>query len=408
MNAFNEELISRLEELRQQNLFRELRRVDSPQSPRLNIDGQTFLNFSSNDYLGLANDPALKDAAIEAIRRFGAGAGASRLICGSLAPHHELDEALAAFKGTQAALAFSSGYAAVTGAIGALLDSNDVIALDKLVHASIVDAARLCGAKVRVFGHNNLNDLEKILRWADKRHATPSIIPTDRKPHTLVVTESVFSMDGDHAPLREMVALKEQFGAWLMVDEAHATGLYGKGRCGLAEEFGVAEKIEIQLGTLGKALGSAGGYVCGPRSLIEYLINRARPFVFSTAPVPAAAAAAVAGVRFVASAAGEERRKKLWSNVEAFVRGGEPENKSGATERRQKRSAIIPIMIGDETRAIKIAAALRDQGIFIPAIRYPSVAHGQARLRVTLSAAHEAADIARLRAVLQSALNSKP
>jgi 8-amino-7-oxononanoate synthase len=407
MNAFNEELISRLSDLRQQNLFRELRRVDSPQSPRLDIGGQILLNFSSNDYLGLANDPALKEAAIEAVRKFGAGAGASRLICGSLAPHHELDETLAAFKGTQAALAFSSGYAAVTGVIGALLDSNDVIALDKLVHASIVDAARLCGAKVRVFGHNNLNDLEKILRWADSRHATPSIIQTDRKPRTLIVTESVFSMDGDHAPLREMVGLKEQFGAWLMVDEAHATGLYGKTRRGLAEEFEVAARIEIQMGTLGKALGSSGGYICGPRSLIEYLINRARPFVFSTAPVPAAAAAATAGVRFVESAAGEQRRNKLWSNVDAFVRAGEPENKSGGTERRQKRSAIVPIMIGDEARAMKIAAALREQGVFVPAIRYPTVARGQARLRVTLSAAHEAADIARCRAALQSALNLK-
>jgi 8-amino-7-oxononanoate synthase len=408
MNAFNEELISRLSDLRQQNLFRELRRVDSPQSPRLDIGGKSFLNFSSNDYLGLANEPALKEAAIEAVRRFGAGAGASRLICGSLGPHHELDEALAAFKGTQAALAFSSGYAAVTGMIGALLDSNDVIVLDKLVHASIVDAARLCGAKVRVFGHNNLNDLEKILRWADSRHAAPPIVQTERKPHTLVVTESVFSMDGDHAPLREMAALKEQFGAWLMVDEAHATGLYGSARRGLAEELGVAARIEIQMGTLGKALGSSGGYICGPRSLIEYLINRARPFVFSTAPVPAAAAAAAAGVRFVQSAAGEQRRGQLWSNVEAFHRAGEPEGKSGAPERRHKQSAIIPIVIGDETRAMKTAAALREQGIFIPAIRYPTVAHGQARLRVTLSAAHEASDIVRLRAALQSALNFKP
>jgi len=408
MNAFNEELISRLSDLRQQNLFRELRRVDSPQSPRLDIGGKTFLNFSSNDYLGLANEPVLKEAAIEAIRRFGAGAGASRLICGSLGPHHELDEALAAFKGTQAALAFSSGYAAVTGMIGALLDSNDVIVLDKLVHASIVDAARLCGAKVRVFGHNNLNDLEKILRWADSRHAAPAVVQTERKPRTLIVTESVFSMDGDHAPLREMVGLKEQFGAWLMVDEAHATGLYGSARRGLAEELGVAQKIEIQMGTLGKALGSSGGYICGPRSLIEYLINRARPFVFSTAPVPAAAAAAAAGVRFVQSAAGEQRRRQLWSNVEAFNRRAEPENKSGGTERRHKPSAIIPIMIGEETRALKIAAALRDQGIFIPAIRYPTVGHGQARLRVTLSAAHEASDIAQLRAALQSALNFKP
>ena len=408
MNAFNEELILRLGDLREQNLFRELRRVDSPQSPRIEIGGQSFLNFSSNDYLGLANEPALKDAAIEAVRKFGAGAGASRLICGSLAPHHELDETLAAFKGTQAALAFSSGYAAVTGVIGALLDSNDVIALDKLVHASIVDAARLSGAKVRVFGHNNMNDLEKILRWADRRHAAPAVVQTDRKPRTLIVTESVFSMDGDRAPLREMVALKEQFGAWLMVDEAHATGLYGKTRRGLAEECEVGGKIEIQMGTLGKALGSSGGYVCGPRSLIEFLINRARPFVFSTAPVPAAAAAATAGLHFVESEAGEQRRNKLWSNVEAFVRGGEPESKSGGTERRYKHSAIVPIMIGDETKALKISAALRDQGIFVPAIRYPTVAHGQARLRVTFSAAHDVADIARLRAALQSDLNYKP
>jgi 7-keto-8-aminopelargonate synthetase-like enzyme len=286
--------------------------------------------------------------------------------------------------------------------IGALLDSNDVIVLDKLVHASIVDAARLSGAKVRVFGHNNLNDLEKILRWADTRHTSPQLVQTDRQPHTLIVTESIFSMDGDHAPLREMVALKEQFGAWLMVDEAHATGLYGSARRGLAEELGVAPKIEIQMGTLGKALGSAGGYICGPRSLIEYLINRARPFVFSTAPVPAAAAAATAAVRFVQSAAGEQRRNKLWANVEAFHRDAKLEGKSGVSERRHKPSAIIPIIVGDEARALKIAAALREQGIFIPAIRFPTVAHGQARLRVTISAAHEAADIARLCAALQS------
>ncbi|MGD0814641.1 MAG: 8-amino-7-oxononanoate synthase [Verrucomicrobiota bacterium] len=407
MNAFNEELISRLSDLRQQNLFRELRRVDSPQSPHINIDGKPFLNFSSNDYLGLANEPALKDAAIETIRKFGAGAGASRLICGSLGPHHELDETLAAFKGTQAALAFSSGYAAITGVIGALLDSNDVIVLDKLVHASIVDAARLSGAKLRVFGHNNMNDLEKILRWADSRHAAPAIIQTDRKPRTLIVTESIFSMDGDHAPLRDMVELREKHGAWLMVDEAHATGLYGSARRGLAEELGVAQKIQIQMGTLGKALGSSGGYIAGPRSLIEYLINRARPFVFSTAPVPAAAAAATAGVRFVQSAAGAERLNKLWSNVEAFHRA-EAEGKAAALERRHKQSAIIPIMIGDEARAVRIAAALREQGIYIPAIRYPTVGHGQARLRVTLSAAHEPEDIARLLTALHPALNLKP
>lgn len=406
MNAFNEELISRLADLREQNLFRELRRVDSPQSPHLQIDGRLLVNFSSNDYLGLANDPLLKEAAIEAVKRYGAGAGASRLVCGSLGAHHELDETLAQFKGTQSALSFSSGYTAILGVITALLDNNDVIAVDKLVHASIVDAARLSGAKVRVFGHNNLNDLEKILRWADKRHGTPTVIPTDRKPRTLIVTESVFSMDGDHAPLRELVALKEQFGAWLMVDEAHATGIYGKNRRGFAEEMGVANKIEVQLGTLGKALGSAGGYVCGPRSLIEYLINRARPFIFSTAPVPAAAAAATAAIRFVDSPAGEERRKKLWTNIDSFI-NGESKTKAGDTERRYKLSAIIPIMIGDEGKALKIAAALREQGIYVPAIRYPTVSHGQARLRVTASAAHDAADLARLRTALHNALNIK-
>ena len=391
MNAFNEELISRLSDLRQQNLFRELRRVDSPQSPRLEIDGKPFLNFSSNDYLGLANEPALKEAAIEAVQRFGAGAGASRLICGSMGPHHELDETLAAFKGTQAALAFSSGYAAITGMIGALLDSNDVIVLDKLVHASIVDAARLCGAKVRVFGHNNLNDLEKILRWADTRHASPQLLQTDRKPRTLIVTESIFSMDGDHAPLREMVALKEQFGAWLMVDEAHATGLYGSARRGLAEELGVAQKIEIQMGTLGKALGSSGGYICGPRSLIEYLINRARPFVFSTAPVPAAAAAATAGGAFCAKRGGRTTAQSTLDergSLPSPLRSGRPIRRLGTPPQTQRhhphhRSAT-------RARALKIAAALRDQGIFIPAIRFPTVGHGQARLRVTISAAHQA------------------
>ena len=177
MNAFDEELSSRLKEIREQGLYRELRRVDSPQGPRLLMAGKTFLNFSSNDYLGLANDPALKEAALQAVQQFGAGAGASRLISGSLRPHHDLEEALASFKDAQAALAFSSGYAAAAGVICALLDSNDVIAVDKLVHACIVDAARLSGAKLRVFGHNNLNDLEKILRWADRRHASPPLSP---------------------------------------------------------------------------------------------------------------------------------------------------------------------------------------------------------------------------------------
>jgi 8-amino-7-oxononanoate synthase len=391
MNAFDEELSSRLQQLRDQGLYRQLHRIDSPQGPRIEMDGKSFLNFSSNDYLGLANDPALKEAAAAAVGQFGAGAGSSRLLCGSLAPHHVLEETLAAFKGAEAALAFSSGYAAASGVICALFDSNDVIAVDKLVHACIVDAARLSGAKLRVFGHNNLNDLEKILRWADRRHEAPALSQTDRSPRTLIVTESIFSMDGDQAPLREMARLKEQFGAWLMVDEAHATGLYGKNRRGLAEECVVDKQIEIQMGTLGKAFGSAGGYIAGSRLLIDYLINRARTFLFSTAPVPAAAAAATAGVRLVQSKAGEERRNQLWTNVAAVSHHLDSQG-----------GAIIPMMIGEEGKAMQITAALMNQGVFIPAVRFPTVARGQARLRLTTTAAHSRADVELLLAALRA------
>src|SRR5256885_8775885 len=279
---FNDDLCDRLNSLREQGLYRELRRINSPQMPNCQVDGRTLLNFSANYYLGLANDPVLKEAAIKGIERYGAGSGASRLVCGSLAPHHELEQAIAAFKGAEAALAFSSGYVSAVGTLCALLDAHDVIVIDKLVHACIVDAARLCGAQLRVFAHNDLNSLGKILRWADRRNAGLS---GKRRPRTLIVTESAFSMDGAFALLRDLVDLKEKHGAWLMVDEAHATGLYGEKRRGLAEEFGVADQIEIQMGTLGKALGAAGGFICGPRTLIEYLVNRARSFIFSTAPV---------------------------------------------------------------------------------------------------------------------------
>ena len=222
--------------------MRELRRVDSAQGPRIEIGGRALLNFSSNDYLGLANHPALKEASIKAVEKFGAGAGASRLICGSLAPFHELEETLSAFKGTEAALSFSTGYAAAVGTITALLGKDDIIIVDKLVHACIVDAAKLNGAKLRVFDHNDLNDLEEILKWA-----TSEVRSKKSENRTLIVTESIFSMDGDAAPLAEIVALKEKYGAWLMVDEAHATGLYGTNRRGLAEELGVSDRIEIQM-----------------------------------------------------------------------------------------------------------------------------------------------------------------
>jgi 8-amino-7-oxononanoate synthase len=308
------------------------------------------------------------------------------LICGSLAPFHELEESLAAFKKTEAALTFSTGYAAAIGTICALLGKEDIIVIDKLVHACIVDAARLSGAKLRVFDHNDLNDLEDILKWADKNSKAES---EKRKAEILVVTESIFSMDGDAAPLREIVGLKDKYGAWLMVDEAHATGLYGKNRRGLAEELGVSDQIEIQMGTLGKALGASGGYVCGSRALVDFLVNRARSFIFSTAPVPAAAAAANAGIHFLQSNEGKARRDSLWQRVKQF-------NSKFKIQNLKFPGAIVPILIGNEAKTVEAAELLRVQNIFIPAIRHPTVARGKARLRVTLTAAHSSDDISRL------------
>jgi 8-amino-7-oxononanoate synthase len=417
-SEFETELERRLEVIRGQGLYRELHPVDSAPGPTLQREGRTLLNFSSNDYLGLANEPLLKEAACRAVQRYGAGAGASRLICGSLAPHHELEETLAAFKGTEAALSFSSGYATALGTICALLDKQSIIVLDKLVHACIVDAARQSGAKIRVFAHNDLNDLERILRWtADFRSSRIKVqgsgFSAPGSPgrlRVLVVTESVFSMDGDHAPLGELVRLKEKYGAWLMVDEAHATGLYGLNRRGLAEETSTASQIEVQMGTLGKAIGAAGGYIAGPRVLIDYLINRARSFVFSTAPVPAAAAAATAGIRFVQSEAGEARQRLLWERVDqvriearAEPLPGTRGDRSEPTAAPLRASAILPIMIGEEAKAVEAARRLQESGVFVPAIRYPTVARGAARLRLTVTARHSALDIRRLTQALADA-----
>jgi len=382
--SFDQELRRRLDTIREQGLLRELRRVDSAQGPRICIGGRELINFSSNDYLGLANHPALKEAATKAIADFGAGAGASRLMCGSLAPFHQLEETLATFKGTEAALTFSTGYAAALGTITALLGKDDIIIVDKLVHACIVDAARLSGAKLRVFAHNDLNNLKEILKWADTVR-TANCGSQTKSPHILIVTESVFSMDGDHAPLAEIVALKEAYGAWLMVDEAHATGLYGVNRRGLAEELGVCEMIEIQMGTLGKALGASGGYICGCRALVDFLVNRARSFIFSTAPVPAAAAAATAAFGILRQPEGASLCRTLWEHIDAF-------QKLNAAM-YLPLSAILPFKIGDESRAMSVASDLRERGFFVPAIRYPTVARKAARLRVTLTASHSKEEI---------------
>lgn len=383
MGAFEQELLDRLRRLADVNLRRHLRRVTSPQQPHVQIDGRRVLNFSSNDYLGLATHPTLKEAAARAVRDFGTGSGASRLICGSLQPHEDLEERLADFKGAEAALIFSSGYATALGAITAVVSSGDIIVLDKLVHASIVDAARLSSAKLRIYAHNDLNDLEEILSWcARQRDAKPAA-------RILIVTESLFSMDGDIAPLPQIVALKERFGAWLMVDEAHATGLFGANRRGLAEQFGVSDRIEMQMGTLGKALGASGGYIAGSRVLKDYLLNKARSFIFSTAPPPAVSASASAAIEVVRSVEGGKLVEKLRGNIDRFCVGANA--RMSAAD-----SPIVPYAIGNEAAALKTAADLLEQGIFVPAIRYPTVGKGEARLRFTFSAAHEPEDLQHL------------
>jgi 8-amino-7-oxononanoate synthase len=394
VSAFEEELERRLAGIREAGLWRELRRIDSPQGARVRFAGRELVNLSSNDYLGLAAHPALIEAAAQALRDFGAGAGASRLVCGSLAPHHRLEESLAAFKGTDAALSFSSGYAAAVGTITALLDKDDVIVVDRLVHACCVDAARLSGAKLRVFAHNDLSELESILKWADQR--LQGVGNGARKGRVLVVTESVFSMDGDLAPLREIVELKDRFGAWLMLDEAHALGLFGEQRRGLADAFELGDRIEIQMGTLGKALGAAGGFVAGSRRLVDLLVNRARSFIFSTASAPASAAAAEAGIQLVAGPEGAARNQRLWALVDALknalIRSGWPPG--------LVRSPIIPLVVGDEGTAVNLAAALREAGYFVPAIRFPTVARGGARLRVTISASHQLEELSQFAAAV--------
>ena len=378
MGGLDEQLGRELGAIRDDGLWRELRQVESAQAARITLGGCEWINFSSNDYLGLACHPALGQAAKEAVERFGTGSGASRLVCGSLQPHHELEATLAGWLGAESALAFSSGFAAAQGALTSLVGQGDVVILDKKAHASMIDAAKLSGATLRVFRHNDLGNLEQRLQWAAAQGG-----------RVLVATESIFSMDGDHAPLAGIVELKERYGAWLMLDEAHALGLYGPLGQGLAAIDGLAKRIEIRMGTLGKAVGAAGGFICGSGSLIKLLVNKARSFIFSTAPSPAASAAARAGVEIIQGGEGETLRAQLWQRVEELRRGVESLGWSAPAG----PSAILPLIVGGEAKAMAMMEQLREAGFFIPAIRYPTVARNEARLRVTVSASHSSGDV---------------
>jgi 8-amino-7-oxononanoate synthase len=374
---FEKFLASELERIQRAYLRRSLRVINSPQGPEVSCEGRSVANFASNDYLGLAAHPNLRHAAREALDQTGTGSGASRLICGTHLHHERLEEALTRFKRTGSALTFSSGYAAALGTIPALAGKGDVIILDKLCHACLVDGARLSGASIRVFPHNGLEKLESHLRWA---------VQTFPAARVLILVESVYSMDGDRAPLREIVELKERFGAWLLVDEAHGIGVVGRQGRGLVDELGLSSRIEVQMGTLGKALGSCGAYICGSAALRDYLVNRARSFIFSTAPPPHCAAASRAAVELLGSADGESLVNKLHENI-AMLAG---------CLSVPPQSAIFPLMIGDEKAAVAASQGLLAAGFLVPAIRYPTVARGSARLRATVSAAHDRGIIERL------------
>lgn len=394
-----------LDALRARSLHRRLRVMspagDGGASVKLQVGD--LVNFASNDYLGLAEDPILREAAKAAIDEYGVGSGASRLVSGTRPVHVRLEERLAQFKNTEAALTFSSGYAAAWGALSALVDKHDVLIIDKLAHACFVDAARASGAILRVFPHNALGKLEDHLAWARREHPQARVV---------VITESVFSMDGDPAPLADIVTLKKHYGALLLLDEAHAIGVLGSHGRGLAAELGLEREVDVQMGTLSKALGVSGGYLAGRRSLVDLLINRGRSFIFSTAPPPALAAAALAAVDFLLSDDGEKRRLALWQNIRLLASqlpaspAEEMRNAGRETWNAEKsnrsaspvisgapHSAIFPWIIGSEANTVDFANWLAKAGFFAPAIRYPTVPRGTARLRFTVSARHQPAQI---------------
>ncbi len=354
---------------------RALRTVDGPQDARVVIDGRSVLSLCSNNYLGLANHPAVIEAAVTAAREVGIGAGASRLISGSMRPHEALEAKLAAWKRTDAALLFTSGYHANLGTIGSLVGPGDAVFSDALNHASVIDGCKLSRATVSVYAHGDVTDLERQLRRTAARRR-------------LIVTESIFSMDGDAAPLAAIAALAERYDALLMVDEAHGAGMLGPHRAGLVDALDLQSRVTVQMGTLGKALGAFGAYVAGSHALIDFLVNRARPFIFTTALPPPVVAAAAAALDIVerepqrtAAVLRNARRLRAGLYDLGFDVIGAPD------------AHIVPIVIGDSRRTMALSAALLDASVFAHGIRPPTVPDGTARIRATVMATHTDADI---------------
>lgn len=372
-----------LQDLDRQHLLRRMNVVTSRTGPTIEIDGRHVILLASNNYLGLATHPRVMDAALNAIREFGMGAGASRLVSGTLLPHMTLETELARFKGTESALTYVAGYLANLSVIPALVGADGLALADRLCHASLIDGCRASRAQLRLFRHADANHLETVLK---RRPA---------KQHVLIVTDALFSMDGDVAPLLDIATLAERYGAQVFVDDAHGTGIMGATGRGSLEHCGVESRFPFHMGTLSKAIGCAGGYIVGVSSLIQYLVNTSRTFIYTTAPPPAIAAAATAALRVIEEE--PDRRAKLWENRNHLFTGLQRIGfHTTATV-----SPIIPILIGDAARALAMSRQLLEHGVYAPAIRPPTVPASTSRIRVTVTADHTPEQLKKTLAVFE-------
>jgi glycine C-acetyltransferase len=369
-----------LADLKAKNQYFHLRVLEGEQKPVAVFDGKEVINLSSNNYLGLTTHPKLRRAAIEATRRYGVGSGAVRTITGTMKIHMELEQQIARFKQVEACVVFQSGFAANAGTVSAILGKEDLIISDELNHASIIDGCRLSRGTIKVFKHKDLADCERVLEetknWPGKK---------------LLITDGVFSMEGDIADLPALCDLAEKYNCIMMVDDAHSSGVLGSRGRGTIDHCGVHGRVDIQVGTLSKAIGSIGGYVCGPKDLIEFLYHRARPFLFSTSHPPSVTATCQAAFELLDSEAGEKLIKKLWSNTKFFKRKLKKLGfKTGASE-----TPITPIMVGDAGKAFEFSRELFAKGVLAMAIGFPTVPEGKARLRTIVTATHRRADLER-------------
>jgi glycine C-acetyltransferase len=363
-----------LQDLRSQGVAPKLRVLEGQQKPVCVFDGREVINLASNNYLGLTSHKALQKAAVAAVRKLGVGAGAVRTIAGTMKLHMDLEEQIAKFKHTEACVVFQSGFTANAGTVSAVLGKDDLIISDELNHASIIDGARLSKATIKVFKHKDIADCERILQ---ENAAFPG--------KKLIISDGVFSMDGDIAPLPALCDLAEKYGCIMMVDDAHSSGVLGRSGRGTVDHFDCHGRVHIQVGTLSKAIGSMGGYVCGSRDLIDFLYLRARPFLFSTSHPPATAAACQAAFTLLDSPEGEKLVKKLWAHTKFFKR----ELQKRGFQFKASETPIIPIHVGDAAKAFAFSRQLFEAGVFAPAVGYPTVAEGKARLRAIVSAAHK-------------------